>query len=63
MRAQPPAALPALAWRPSGFALVESRGGSYEVLATWGEADDWPDTTNGEGAADPAARAPGAGFT
>ena len=38
-RAQPPAALPALAWRANGFALVESQGGGYEVVATWGEAD------------------------
>ncbi|HEY5324039.1 MAG TPA: RNA 2',3'-cyclic phosphodiesterase [Caldimonas sp.] len=38
-RAQPPAVLPALPWRANAFALVESRGGGYEVLATWGEAD------------------------
>jgi len=38
LRAQPPAVLPALEWQASGFALVESRGGGYEVLATWGEA-------------------------
>ena len=40
-RAQPPAVLPALGWRATGFALVESHGGArsaYEVLATWGEA-------------------------
>ena len=37
-RAQPPAVLPSLAWRVNGFALVESPGGGYEVVATWGEA-------------------------
>ena len=40
--AKPPAALPVLAWRATGFALVASRGGarsSYEVLATWNDAD------------------------
>jgi 2'-5' RNA ligase len=31
-----PARVPALAWRADGFALVRSRGGSYEVLATLG---------------------------
>ncbi len=41
-RAQPPAVLPALTWRANGFALVESRGGGYEVLATWGEGDRRP---------------------
>jgi len=33
--ARPPAALPALDWRPDGFALVASRGGAYHVLDTW----------------------------
>ena len=31
-----PALAPALAWRADGFALVLSRGGSYEVLAALG---------------------------
>ena len=51
-RAQPPAVLPPLAWDVDGFALVESRGGSYEVIAAWGTADRGP----GVGS-------PGAGFT
>jgi 2'-5' RNA ligase len=33
--AAPPATLPALDWRPEGFALVASRGGAYHVLETW----------------------------
>jgi len=33
--ARPPATLPALDWRPDGFALVASRGGAYHVLDTW----------------------------
>ena len=41
-RAQAPALLPALTWRANGFALVESKGGGYEVVATWGEADRRP---------------------
>ena len=36
--ARPPATLPALDWRPDGFALVASRGGGYHVLDTWGIA-------------------------
>ena len=36
--ATPPATLPALDWRPGGFALVASRGGGYHVLETWGAA-------------------------
>jgi len=37
-RAQPPPMLPALVWRANGFALVESPGGGYEVVATWSKA-------------------------
>ena len=33
--ARPPAVLPALDWRPDGFALVASHGGAYHVLDTW----------------------------
>jgi RNA 2',3'-cyclic 3'-phosphodiesterase len=36
--AQPPAVLPPLDWAADAFALVESRGGVYEVIASWGEA-------------------------
>ena len=44
-RAGPPALLPELAWRATGFALVESHGGSqaaYELLKTWGAGEITP---------------------
>ena len=37
--AMPPVRPPALDWHPRGFALVESAGGDYRVLRTFGEGE------------------------